>query len=115
MRNEYGANIAWDVPDGQLVTVHPTQLYETMAALVIWLIGIRLLKRGTRRGTTTLVVIGLLALERFLVEFLRAKDDRFFGDLTMAQVISVGVLVIVFFVAAMRRRGSERGSIAGAT
>ena len=41
MRNEYGANIAWDVPDGQLVTVHPTQLYETLAALVIWFIGIQ--------------------------------------------------------------------------
>ena len=63
--------------------------------------------------TTTLVVIGLLAVERFLVEFLRAKDDRFFGDLTMAQVISVGVLVIVFFAVAMLRRGSERESVAG--
>ncbi len=31
--------------------------------------------------------------ERFLVEILRAKDDRFVGPLTIAQVTSIGVLV----------------------
>jgi phosphatidylglycerol:prolipoprotein diacylglycerol transferase len=35
----------------------------------------------------------LAGVERFLVEILRAKDDRFFGPLTIAQGISV-VLVI---------------------
>ena len=31
----------------------------------------------------------LLAVERFLVEILRAKDDRFFAGFTLAQVISI--------------------------
>ena len=31
--------------------------------------------------------------ERFLVEILRAKDDRFLGPFTIAQVTSIGVLV----------------------
>jgi phosphatidylglycerol:prolipoprotein diacylglycerol transferase len=115
LRNEYGADIPWDIPDGQLVTVHPTQLYETLAALAIWFIGVWLLKRGGRQGTATVVVIAFLAIERFLVEFLRAKDDRFFGTLTMAQAISVGVLVIVLFVVAMRRRASDEKSVAGST
>ena len=35
----------------------------------------------------------LLAFERFIVEFLRAKDDRFLGVLTVAQVISLALLV----------------------
>jgi phosphatidylglycerol:prolipoprotein diacylglycerol transferase len=33
-------------------------------------------------------------MERFLVEFFRAKDDRFFGVLSLAQVISIGVIVL---------------------
>ena len=37
--------------------------------------------------------MALLAVERFLVEFLRAKDDRFFGAFTLAQLISVGLLL----------------------
>ncbi len=49
-------------------------------------------------------MLGLLALERFLVEFLRAKDDRFFGDFTLAQVISVLLLVVAAGLAWSRRR-----------
>ena len=30
----------------------------------------------------------------FLVEFLRAKDDRFFGLLTLAQMISLGIAAV---------------------
>ena len=34
----------------------------------------------------------LAGAERFAVEFLRAKDDRFFGVLTLAQVISLAIV-----------------------
>ena len=36
----------------------------------------------------------LAGLERFIVEFFRAKDDRFLGPLTLAQMISVGIMVV---------------------
>ena len=36
----------------------------------------------------------LAGLERFLVEFLRAKDDRFIGALTLAQVISLSIVAV---------------------
>jgi len=35
----------------------------------------------------------LQGLERFIVEFFRAKDDRFFGPLTSAQMIALGFVV----------------------
>lgn len=54
-----------------------------------------MLRHGARRGSTTIVVVSLLAVERFLVEFLRAKDDRFVSGLTLAQVLSLVVLVIM--------------------
>ncbi len=93
MRSEYGAVIDPVIGDAELVAVHPTQLYESLSALTIWLIGLSLIRRGAPRGVTAMVVYGLLAIERFLVEMVRAKDDRFFGPLTMAQVLSLGVLV----------------------
>ena len=62
--------------------VHPTQIYETAMALAIWGVGMWLLKRRLPVGQRGLVVLALLAVERFLVEFLRAKDDRFFAGFT---------------------------------
>ena len=111
MRREYGAEIPWEIPDDQLVAVHPTQLYETIAALAIWFLGVRLLKRQVRPGTTTLVVIGLLAIERFLVEFLRAKDDRFVSDFTLAQAISLAVLASVIVIGLARKHYGSENSV----
>jgi len=36
----------------------------------------------------------LAGVERFIVEFFRAKDDRFVAGLTYAQMISIGFVVI---------------------
>ena len=93
------------VPDDRLLPVHPTQLYETGIALAIWLVGLRLAKRGLRPGTTALALLVLLALERFGIEFLRAKDDRFLGALTIAQAISLGMIVLAACLLPLRPGG----------
>lgn len=104
MRDAFGVDIPAAIPDNQLLRVHPTQLYETTMSLAIWGVGLWLSRRGARPGTVALVVLSLLAVERFLVELVRAKDDRFFGPFTLAQMISLGVLLIVAAVAWMRSR-----------
>ena len=108
LRSLFGVDIPASVPDSELLKVHPTQLYETFGSLAIWGIGLWLLRRreGEERGVgaVALTVIALMAVERFLVEIVRAKDDRFFGTFTLAQLISVAILAIVFVVALMRRR-----------
>jgi phosphatidylglycerol:prolipoprotein diacylglycerol transferase len=91
------------IQDATLLKVHPTQIYETLAALAIWAIGLRALKRQTTPGSTAALVLTLLAVERFLVEFLRIKDDRFFCPLTLAQVISVVVVLLMGFLTWRRR------------
>ena len=45
----------------------------------------------------------LMGVERFLVEIVRAKDDRFLGPFTIAQLISV-ILVIVGSTFILRRK-----------
>lgn len=114
----FGVEVPADVPDTELLAVHPTQLYETALALLIWWIGVRALMRQTGRrghpGSTALLVIGLLAVERFLIEILRAKDDRFFGMFTVAQTISAAVLAVVV-VLWLRRVRKPRGPVAEAS
>jgi phosphatidylglycerol:prolipoprotein diacylglycerol transferase len=77
-----------------IFAVHPTQLYEVAAMLVVFAIiwRWRTLPRGT--GWLFGAYMVLAGLERFAVEFLRAKDDRIPGGLSIAQVASV-VMVIV--------------------
>lgn len=104
LREQFGVEVPAAIPDSALLAVHPTQLYETGAALVVWWIGLRLLRRHAAAGTAALSVLALLAVERFAVEILRAKDDRFFGVLTLAQLISLAVLLIVAALWLRRRR-----------
>ena len=104
LRGMFGVAVPASIPDDTLMRVHPTQLYETAMALAIWGFALWLFKRRPQTGTVTLVVLALLAVERFLIEILRAKDDRFLGGFTLAQGISILILLIVGVVAWMRRR-----------
>jgi phosphatidylglycerol:prolipoprotein diacylglycerol transferase len=109
LRREYRAVIPESISDTELVAVHPTQLYEALAALAICALGAWWIRRGARRGWVATAVLGLLAVERFLVEFLRAKDDRWIGSLTLAQLWSVAALVALALLWGLHvsRRPSE--------
>jgi phosphatidylglycerol:prolipoprotein diacylglycerol transferase len=108
MRRMFGVDVPASIPDDTMMRVHPTQIYETLTCLLIWAFGLWLFRRQLAQkrpaGAVVLAVFGLLAVERFLVEILRAKDDRFFGGFTLAQMISVGVLAIIAIVTLVRRR-----------
>lgn len=104
LRQTFGVDIPASIPDTELLRVHPTQLYETFAGLLIWGLGLWLFRRGLRPGSVALPLLGLLAVERFLVEIVRVKDDRFLGPFTVAQAISLGVLLIVLVVGWLRFR-----------
>ena len=93
---------------GQIVPVHPTQLYEIAMALVIFAIVWRLRNRGHTPGWMFSLWLALASAARFLVEFVRAKDDRFLGNLTIAQVISLALIAAA--VTAMVRLASRTGA-----
>lgn len=132
LRREYGIELPPEISDGAFVAVHPTQLYETLAALGIFGILLWLRRRWESAdkpaankaasksvapsttsstvapGSLMMASIALLSVERFLVEFIRAKDDRFLGGFTLAQGISVVVLIGLAALYWRRRpRGAE--------
>ena len=86
-----------------VIAVHPTQLYETVMGFVMFLILWRLRKHAHAEGWLFGVWMVLAGLERFIVEFWRAKDDRFFGMLTMAQVIALAIMAIGVVIMQLRR------------
>ncbi len=76
-----------------VLSVHPTQLYETTLGFVMFLILWRFRKHTHAEGWLFGLYCVLAGIERFIIEFVRAKDDRFFGPLTMAQVIAIAFAV----------------------
>ncbi len=105
LRAEYGVELA-GVDASELVRVHPTQLYETFAGLLAAAVGVWLLRRRQAAGMVAVKVLALLAAERFAVEFLRLKDDRFFGGFTLAQLLSLGLLVVLAVLTWRLRRAA---------
>ncbi|MDH3403212.1 MAG: prolipoprotein diacylglyceryl transferase [Acidobacteriota bacterium] len=101
----FGGHVDPGLAADELVPVHPTQLYETAAALFVVVVCRQLLRRGVRPGATAVAGFGMLAAERFLVEFLRAKDDVLFSGFTLAQLISVALLAgLGWWWSRLRRR-----------
>ncbi|HET8798337.1 MAG TPA: prolipoprotein diacylglyceryl transferase, partial [Thermoanaerobaculia bacterium] len=86
---DFGVAVDPSIPGDTILRVHPTQLYETAAALVMFAILMWLNRRPHHRGLAWGLFLVMLGIERFFVEFVRAKDDRFFGNFTVAQIISV--------------------------
>ncbi|MCY3546341.1 MAG: prolipoprotein diacylglyceryl transferase [Gemmatimonadetes bacterium] len=95
---------------GEVLPVHPTQLYETGISTLIFLLLWRLRGHGHRAGWLFMVWLALAGAERFFVEIFRAKDDRFFGVFTLAQVISL--LLVAFGTVWVLRLRNRRGTAA---
>jgi phosphatidylglycerol:prolipoprotein diacylglycerol transferase len=75
---------------------------------VLWV----LRKKGRPVGWLFGVYLVFAGIERFLVEILRAKDDRLLGPFTIAQLTSVILVALGTVLMAMWRRGPspEAGS-----
>jgi phosphatidylglycerol---prolipoprotein diacylglyceryl transferase len=118
---DYGipTTLPWGMsfPHGLVPTtqrVHPTPIYELIAALIIAFI---LWKRGKRpTGEITGEYLVLAGLARFLVEFIRINPRIYFG-MSNAQVASIGSMVagIVLIVWARRQAAARAARPAAAT
>ena len=83
-----------DVPGNTVLRVHPTQLYEIVAALVIFWVLWKLSNRPRRPWAMWGAYLVLYGIERFLVEFVRAKGDRYLFGLSTSQFASLIILMI---------------------
>ncbi len=104
LRDYFGVALPDSVAAWEVVRVHPTQLYEIGVSLLIFALLFRLRRHPHRAGWLFMVYLACAGLGRGFVEFFRAKDDRFFGPFTLAQVISVLLIVSGVYGATVLRR-----------
>jgi len=90
MSSMFGVKFPEGMMPNQVVAVHPTQIYELVMGAIMFFIVLKFRKSQHGEGWLFGLYCFLAGIERFIVEFFRAKDDRFFGGITLAQTIAIG-------------------------
>jgi phosphatidylglycerol:prolipoprotein diacylglycerol transferase len=107
MTSLFGIPVPPGTDPSTVLAVHPTQLYEVVAMLVVFAVLWSLRTRAKPIGWLFGVYLILAGIERFLVEILRAKDDRFFGPFTIAQLVSLALIVVGAIITLKLRSGTD--------
>jgi phosphatidylglycerol:prolipoprotein diacylglycerol transferase len=112
--DDYGipSNLPWAMafPEGSPPTyerVHPTQIYEARAIALVFTFIWKVRKKNTPIGWLSGVTMILMGVERFLVEFIRNTAPSFVPGLSIAQLMSLG-LIIVGILKLLQLRMNER-------
>lgn len=94
MQHLFGIPVPPGIDPSTVLAVHPTQLYETGLMLGAFVILWAWRRRDRPIGWLFGAYLVFAGVERFLIEILRAKDDRFLGPFTLAQLTSVILVAI---------------------
>lgn len=107
LRHGFGVEIPAGVAPDTVLSVHPTMLYSAAALLLI--AGFLWWRRhgSGAPGRLFALYLVLTGTERFLVEFIRAKDDRILWGMSTAQAIALA-LVVTGALVLLRLRGQTR-------
>jgi phosphatidylglycerol:prolipoprotein diacylglycerol transferase len=112
MSSQFGVAFPPGTDPHMLVAVHPTQLYQTAMGLVMFAVLWRLRDHKHAQGWLFGAYCVAAGVERFIAEFVRAKDDRFLGPFTVAQAISVGFTALgVVLLYVLRTPTAKRAGI----
>jgi phosphatidylglycerol---prolipoprotein diacylglyceryl transferase len=94
MEQLFGIPVAPGTDPATVLAVHPTQIYEAILMLAAFMLLWSLRKGGRPIGWIFGLYLVIAGVERFFIEILRAKDDRFLGPFTLAQLTSVVLILI---------------------
>jgi phosphatidylglycerol:prolipoprotein diacylglycerol transferase len=92
LQEQFGIPMPPGTDPAMVLAVHPTQLYEATLMLIAFTLLWRLRLKARPVGWIFGVYLICAGVERFLIEIVRAKDDRVFGPLTIAQAVSIGLV-----------------------
>lgn len=104
MTSQFGVKFPDGTDPSSVIAVHPTQIYETVMGFVMFMILWRNRKHQNAEGWLFGLYCVVAGVERFVVEFFRAKDDRIIAGLTLAQVIGLAIALTGAVVMAGKRR-----------
>ena len=108
----FGIEVDPSLSPNAVLAVHPTQLYETVLGFVMFAVLWRLRDHRHAAGWLFGLYCVLAGVERFVIEFVRAKDDKFFGPLTVAQAIAIAIALFgAAWMFARRETSPGRGAV----
>lgn len=104
MSQQFGAQFPAGTAPDTVIAVHPTQLYETFMGFVMFAVLWRFRDHQHRSGWLFGMYCVLAGIERFIVEFFRAKDDHvsLAAGLSTAQIIAAIIFGIGVAIMAWR-------------
>lgn len=93
--------------------VHPTQIYESVAGLTLFAVGMFVWSRRSFRGQVILIVAGLYGSWRFFVETIRDDPERGaalgFSTSQLISIALVPICAIAYII--IRKRVKEHGDV----
>ncbi len=104
-------NAARQVGTPMDVPLHPSQLYESLAAFLIFFFLLWLAPRKSFQGQVAIAYVTLYSLVRFGLEFLRGDSVRgiwFNGLLSTSQIVSIVLLIVVALLFPRLRRSAAK-------
>ena len=105
MAHEFGSVVPNGVSPNAVLSVYPTQLYEVVLGFIMFLALWRMRDHKHAEGWLFGVYMVFAGVERFVIEFFRAKDDRnLLLGLTYAQGIALVVIALGVVVMLLRSR-----------
>ena len=95
------------------LAVHPTQIYESVFGLALFVFAVWLLNHRKFRGQVLVTVAGLYGLWRFLIEYLRDDPERGFAfGFSTSQLLSLAIIpVCIIAYVHLRKQAEENGDI----
>jgi phosphatidylglycerol---prolipoprotein diacylglyceryl transferase len=91
--------VAWSVVGG--AHIHPTQLYESLAGLLIFATALLIDRKRLGPGSVLCVVLGLYGVVRFLVDFVRFQEPSNYATFVGLSLTSSQLFSLCFIVAAL--------------
>jgi phosphatidylglycerol:prolipoprotein diacylglycerol transferase len=107
MEQLFGIPVAPGTDPSTVLAVHPTQIYEAILMLGAFMLIWSLRKSDRPIGWIFGLYLAIAGIERFLIVILRAKDDRFLGPFTLAQLTSVVLVVAAVWIWSRLKPGDD--------
>ena len=104
MASEFGSAVPDGVSPNSVLSVYPTQLYEVVLGFIMFLVLWRMRDHKHAEGWLFGVYMVFAGVERFVIEFFRAKDDRLLFGITYAQGIALVIVALGVVVMMLRSR-----------
>lgn len=107
MNAEFHANLPASISPDTVMFVYPTQLLEVALGFVMFTVLWRLRKHEHASGWLFGVYCVMAGIERFIVEFFRAKSDMV-GPVTSAQLVALAITAVGVVLVTWRNAPSPR-------